>query len=266
MAIGKCLLTGATGTFAKSHLYPLAFTAPAVPGSYFIQAGEGTRPIRTFTSWYDKKILTHKGEKIISLLDDKGIKELRRLHLVWSGWGGEDNIPPEIVVNRFDEKRGIRKIQNLDSSVLRLFFLSVLWRWGQSSLSAAKHVKISEANLEVIRRMILENDPGEANFFGMTLTQISTRGAPHNLAPIKREMEKCENEVYSYIRFYFDGLVVHIHTSAVDIERFGVMLLGQADELVVIAIDHDRSFQFENMGKMISETNHLYPQVMKKLN
>ena len=66
-------------------------------------------------------------------------------------------------------------------------------------------------------------------------------------------------------RFYFDGLIVHVHTSKVDVGKFGLMLLGQANELVVVAIDHERSFQFENMGKMIFEADHLYPQVMKKL-
>lgn len=50
-------------------------------------------------------------------------------------------------------------------------------------------------------------------------------------------------------RFYFDGLIVHVHTSKVDVGKF----------------DHERSFQFENMGKMIFEADHLYPQVMKKL-
>lgn len=265
MAIGKCLLTGATGTFAKSHLYPLAFTAPEIPGSYFIQAGEGTRPIRTFTSWYDKKILTHKGEKIISMIDDRGIKELRRLKLVWSGWDGQEKIPSDVVINRFDDQRGIRKIEDLDSSVLRVFFLSILWRWGQSSLAAAKDVKISDADLRIIGQMLLEGSPGDPDFFAMTLTQISTKGASHNLAPIKLEMEKNENEVYPFIRLYFDGLVVHVHTSKVDVVKFGSMLLGHAGELVLLAIDHDRSFQFENMGKMICEANQYYPDIMKKL-
>lgn len=265
MAIGKCLLTGTTGTFAKSHLYPLAFTAPEVPGSYFIQAGEGTRPIRTFTSWYDKKILTHKGEKIVSIIDDRGIKELRRLKLVWSGWDGEEKIPSDVVINRFDEQRGIRTIENLDSSILRVFFLSILWRWGQSSLAAAKDVKISEADLKVIGQLLLDDSPGDPNFFAMTLTQISTKGASHNLAPIKREMEKSESEVYPFIRLYFDGLVVHVHTSRVDAVKFGPMLLGHASELVLLAIDHERTFQFENMGKMIKEANYQYPNIMKKL-
>jgi hypothetical protein len=126
-------------------------------------------------------------------------------------------------------------------------------------------VEISDVDLETIRQMILEDSPGEADFFGMTLTQISTKGASHNLAPIKREMEKSESETYPFIRFYFDGLIVHVHTSKVDVGKFGPMLLGQANELVVVAIDHERSFQFENMGKMIFEANHLYPQVMNKL-
>jgi hypothetical protein len=265
MAIGKCLLTGATGTFAKSHLYPLAFTAPEVPGSYFIQAGEGTRPIRTFTSWFDKNILTHKGEKIISLVDDKAIKELRRLKLVWSGWGGEEKLPAGITVDRFDEHRGVRKIEGFDSSLLRIFFLSVLWRWGQSRIAAAKDVELSAADLNVIGQLILDNSPGDPGYFGMTIIQVSTKGPTHNLAPIRREMEKDDGGVYPYVRLYFDGLIVHVHTSKVDVEKFRSMLLGYSNDLVLLAIDHERTFQFENMTKMIAEANNMYPGILKKL-
>ena len=99
---GVCALLGVEGTYAKSHLIPLSLTSPSTKGERFIEAGRGLRPIRRFTSWYDQQLVIREGEKILSEIDTAGIEELRRLKLIWSGWGGrkklalaEYEIPPD---------------------------------------------------------------------------------------------------------------------------------------------------------------------------
>ena len=45
------------------------------------------RPVWRSNSWYDYNLVTAKGEKILSEIDDLAISELRKHKLIWSGFG-----------------------------------------------------------------------------------------------------------------------------------------------------------------------------------
>src|SRR5260370_16132745 len=93
-----CKLTGDKGKFVDSHLIPQAFTRPPA-GEGFISGGEGSRPKRNWSSWYDQKLVTERGEQLLANYDDWAIKELRRLELVC--WSGKTCLPIE---SRFGSK------------------------------------------------------------------------------------------------------------------------------------------------------------------
>ncbi|WP_339414343.1 hypothetical protein [Pseudomonas sp. EA_35y_Pfl2_R5] len=269
MAIGKCRLTGATGTFAKSHLTPQAFTAPDISGAYFIEAGEGSIPKRTFTSWYDKGILTLKGEKFLAGMDDWGVKFLRQHKLVWSGWGDELALPQEHFI-KVSDTHGVRQVVTGDSKKLRIFLLSILWRWAVSGLKAAKEVSIPVEHEYRLRDMILSGDSGCSGFYGITLTQMATRGSPHNMAPIRVEMpveypDQAAPVNYQVFRVYFDGLVVRYFVNEVDLDSFGGMLVGEGDSFSFPTIAAEASFQYENLFKGMYEVESSYSNIVDKL-
>jgi hypothetical protein len=70
MAYGVCKLTGKSGKFVKSHLLPKALTRPGVAGEYFISGGQGCRPKKRWTSWYDQELVIKKGEDILANYDN----------------------------------------------------------------------------------------------------------------------------------------------------------------------------------------------------
>ena len=56
-----------------------------------------------------------------------------------------------------------------DYAKLKLFFLSVLWRSGASSQPFFKSVDLGPHNMEIIRKAILESNPGDSDFYATVL-------------------------------------------------------------------------------------------------
>lgn len=182
MAQGVCKLTGKHGAFIEAHLIPKALTKPERPGLPFLQAGDGNRPTRRWTSWYDNQLVTQSGEDILTALDTWAITELRRNKLVWSGWqdaislGGNHEPIPET-------EYGFRTIVGVDTRRLRLFLLSLLWRAAATSRPEFNAIDVPVHDLEQIRQMVLTGSVEPIEFYAMQLIQLSTLGSIHNLTP-----------------------------------------------------------------------------------
>lgn len=82
---GICKLTGDEGKFVKAHIIPKALTKLSRTGEVYLQAGGGGFITRRRDSWYDMRILTQRGEDVITEYDTQGIEFLRKHSLVWSG-------------------------------------------------------------------------------------------------------------------------------------------------------------------------------------
>ena len=266
MAVGTCLLTGKNGTFVKSHLTPLALTAPE-EGIYFIQSGEETRPTRSHTSWYDKSIVTRKGEDILADIDGQAIAILRELRLVWSGWpDGEDFLSaPDFTA--MDNSYGARKIQHDGLGMLRIFFLSLLWRWGVSRTRPASEIIVPPHDMPKLRDLILQRASGEPSFYPISLTQLSSRGPRQNLCPLAQNIGSWEGEAdgYPIFRFYFDGLIAHIHRSRGFAENAPSLVMCATDALVVPTIAYGVSAQHLNLQAGIRDAQRRHPDSMRKL-
>lgn len=242
---GTCALSGEYGQFVKSHLIPRSLTRLSTTGEKHIQFAIGGRGQRVSDSWYDLKLVTQRGEDILSDLDSCGIDELRRLHLVWSGWAGHASVGTILGLN---DDVPFRTIRLDDSAPLRLFFLSLLWRAGASKLDAFQHVQLSAAELEDLRKRVWSRSPGSVNDFPIMLHQISTLGPPHNRVPLLEEQrllgdDGVESEkVATYVRFYFEGLVARIYLGSRQPVPEWVTLTAIRDDGNVLVSLH----QFEN--------------------
>lgn len=261
MARGTCKLTGTHGKFVASHLIPKALTRPAITGAPLLQYGSGMKPSRRWDSWYDKNLVTREGEDILTALDTWAITELRKHKLVWSGWG-----PMTALTTGHDAIGGTpwgsRRIKPIDTQRLRLFFLSLLWRAAASSRPEFSEVALPPDELECLRAMIVGGNHEPLHFYPMALVQLSTMGEIHNQTPFAdmKRVPAMGNEPERLIpifRFYFDGLIIHIHQQTTDSgyeTRLGPLIVGNGDELAVTTVTFEASFQLENLRTVVAES------------
>ncbi|MCF8795319.1 hypothetical protein [Xanthomonas campestris] len=262
---GYCKLTGRPGAFVKSHLIPDALTKPSQAGEPLFQYGDGPKPSRRWSSWYDTELVTRAGEDILSALDTWAISVLREHKPVWSGWG--DMVQLGELHTKFDDDHGIREVST-DTKKLRMFFLSLLWRAAASELYEFREIVLPQKDLEVLRKIVLgENEPDPC-FYPVQLTQISTKGLKHNQAPYPdiKYIPDIENEnaaPYSMktIRFYFDGLIAHFATelhpshSASDL---GKIVVGTEPTVVLSTVTFEDSMQGREVYSVLGQ---YHPQI-----
>lgn len=251
MAFGTCKLTGNKATLIKCHLLPKALTSPPDKGEVRVEGGLGRRPISRFDSWFDKTLVTRKGEDIFELLDAFAISELRRHRLVWSSWDETDICCPKSS-ERIDDQWGVRNIAFSNPSRMRLFCLSLLWRAAMTKLPGFDTIELRPKRLQLIGDMLLSNDPSPLEHFPVHLIQLRTLGGWHNQTPIKQtkrfmDVDGSEQKVGMY-RFYMDGLVIHIDDELDDPVRwrFKGQALGETEEQMVLTMPFEQSFQ-ENL-------------------
>ena len=266
-----CKLTGQRGKFVESHLIPKALTKPDESGSAFIQAEIGRRPVRRWSSWYDKQLVIQSGEDVLSFLDGWAIPELRKHKLIWSGWGPAQILPDVQMLagiwaaTPMNSNWGYRVIKGINPLRLRLFFLSLLWRAAATDRSEFSQVAIPSDDLEKLRLMLVNGNPDPLSFYPTELCQFSTMEVIHNHAPITmlktiKNHEEEEKFDVPMFRFYLDGMMAHMHRKASNIDRtawFGSSIVGAGDELVVANVPFETSFQNEDLRRVIADgANH----------
>lgn len=263
---GVCRLTGTHGKFAKSHLIPRALTKPTEPGAPLLQAG-GKQPITIRRdSWYDRGIVTLEGESILGRIDGAAITELRRLKLIWSGWDGARTLPDPDHRPVVPPAHGARLLRGVNAPVLRTFFLSLLWRAAVTSRFEFAEVMLPEADVARIGELVLSGEWGPVDFYPATLVQLSTVGVIHNFPPIveTKHIPSLQGSVawdVDFVRFYLDGLIFHMHKHASDngeTERLGKVMLGGAEDLLVMTVTYEQSWQGENLEETIAHS--MFPE------
>jgi hypothetical protein len=83
-------------------------------------------------------------------------------------------------------------------------------------LAEFAEVRLSLDDLEDLRLRVLNMDPGKPEDYPIQLFQLISRGPRHNRTPLQErkplyEDDGSEGAEISYVRFYFDGLVSHVH-------------------------------------------------------
>ncbi len=154
--------------------------------------------------------------------------------------------------------------------MLRLFFLSLLWRAAATTLPEFHAVQLPPEGLERLRKMLVTSDPEPSYFYPISLLQIVTRGPAHNLAPIAKDFGPLDMDsvpTLKTFRFYFDGLIVHVHCPP-NVETFSKVpehIVGYSTRLAVQTQTWEDSFQFANMKQHVLEGTLQWPDVIQKL-
>lgn len=194
---GVCQLTGDFGPFQRSHILPKAVTKLSDNGERYRETSLNTRPVWRSNSWYDYNLVTAKGEKILSEIDDLAISELRKHKLIWSGFGPKWKNSPTSY--RLDEP--VRTVSGLNTKLVRLFFISLLWRAAASQREEMSDIYLPQQELDVLKLMIVRKESGEPGFLPMYINQISNIGVHHNRTPIYEKQVIGDIEVDTF-RFY----------------------------------------------------------------
>jgi len=254
MAEGTCKLTRSKGKFVRAHLIPKALTRPEEPGLSFKQFGQDGRLTRRWDSWYDSQLVTERGEEILAELDSWAIEALRKHRLIWSGWGPAQKLA---VNDHFEYPGGgVRRIQVIDGKRLRLFCLSLLWRAAATDRLEFEEVVLKPAELENLRLMVCQGETEPVSFYPAALVQLSTLGDKHNQSPIVSTKLIPSVGVHAQrnipiFRFYFEGLVIHIHRHASDdgyTESMGPTMVGGDDTtLFVTTVPYETSWERDNL-------------------
>lgn len=259
---GKCKLTHEEGFFVKSHIYPESVTRHDIKGSPIYEVGEGRRPRKRLTSWYDRGLCTLSGEKILASYDDWAVKCLRRHKLIWSGWGSDKadlSGATQILDGHY-----IRQVEGEDWNRLRLFYLSLLWRAAQSERAEFAEITVPAEDLEYLRQLVKDGDVGPLDFYPISLVQLTSRGPSHNLSPLSQEMAEFSlgAEASPIFRFYFQGLIAHIFRPKLGVSSdrapFGI---GTSDKLTLMARPYEGSWQQENLNTCLWEAYRDWPQI-----
>jgi hypothetical protein len=271
MILGICKLTRKRGSYVRAHLIPNALTRPAKKGLPLFQTGRGLRPVRRWSSWYDDQLVIDEGEAILGSLDNWAIPWLRKHRLVWSGWG-----PMQVLTDRHvmipGTRYGLREIDGIDSIKLRLFLLSLLWRAAATQRWEFSDVVLPPPDLEQLRLMLIAGDPNPLTFYPCCLVQMSTIGPIHNHTPIADEkvipaIDGQPEQRIPFFRFFFDGLIVHMHRQSDDGNTIGLgsLVVGSGSKLVVTTVPYQDSFQWENFQNLMNDAWMTWPTLMAKL-
>lgn len=264
---GTCALTGTYGKYIKAHILPESLTKPAIPGEHFIQAGQGERPIKRWTSWYDPNLVTSEGERILANYDDWAIAELRRLNLVWSN-AYSDHISASSDWNSVGQTgHGVRFVDQIDGDKLRLFLLSILWRAAASKLPELQKIRISQRHLVRIAKMLLNADPHPYYFYPACIIQLSGLGPRHNYTPLPGKKRFDNNASVRIFRFYLDGLAIHFHRDLDlgDWRSMGDLCVQGSGRIGVITVPYELSHQNEVLEREAQSAEAQWPDILARL-
>jgi hypothetical protein len=254
--VGQCKLTGVHGRYVASHIIPKALTDSG-EGKPLTQKGRNGRYIKRWTSWYDSRLVTAEGEAILASYDNWAINFFREKKLIWSSWGPIVQLESPDHIWLPGPQVGIRQLRGVDCERLRLFFLSLLWRAAATSLFEFRLVSIPADELAQLREMVLHGRVEPYHFYPVTLIQLWTRSFPHNQAvgrlikrqpmvdPVTEKLVEDSLREIDHYRFYFDGLIAHMHINddPEHVAGVGPVYVGPGNDLAVTTVRSEGSRQ-----------------------
>ena len=256
---GICKLTGIEGDYVKSHIIPQSLTRLSKTGEKYIETGIGHKTVRRSTSWYDYNLVIRVGEDILAKIDSFAVDILRQHKLIWSSWSGQELKFPDEIISDQDGHPIARMLKIENSEAIILFFQSLLWRAAASSRAELNDVTLDNFIIEDLRLRILNNNCGSYEDYPVQLFQLITKGIEHNRTPILENKEFISRDginygEYTYVRFYFDGLIAYIYLPKVEgyDQNFLSLCIRNENHSVVIIKKFEESRALENIETLVA--------------
>lgn len=192
----NCKGCGQHKKLVKSHI---------IPESFFVglRAHDGKSPLKITdqrnvfpkkapVGEYDSKILCRECEDIFNAFDNYGSRFLLHERKDFKKLNYGENI-------------NVYSVESFDYTLLKLFFISVLWRASISSREFYSNVELGPFQ-DRAKELIWHQDPGEQDEFSCVLSTLEGHDAADSILPPYRERWDGIN----FYRFYLFGCVLSI--------------------------------------------------------
>ncbi|MGF1694455.1 hypothetical protein L4C54_02130 [Vibrio lamellibrachiae] len=218
----KCKGCGESKKLIKAHV---------IPESFFVSMKSSSKPLRLITNTsgvypkkspigvYDQNILCRQCEDKFQQIDDYGYRVLI---------GEEDKQTPQ-----YDEAQLVGyRINKVDVSKLKLFFISILWRASISEQQFYSKVKLGSLE-DKAQKLIWDGKSGELDDFSFVLAKFDdvSDGVSRTLMDPHPESWFDVN----YHRFYLYGYILYIKTDVKETPSEWKPFISHDDNLIVIS-------------------------------
>lgn len=200
---------------------------------------KGVYPKRCPIGVYDKNILCKDCEERFQQVDNYGVDLLLK----------KEHKQEKLM---YKERIAGYKITSFDYSLLKLFFISILWR-----ASISKHTFYSKVDLgpfeDIAKNLIWNNDPGEIEIFPCVLAKFTDNKVGRIMFDPHREKFYGINQY----RFYLFGYVLYIKVDQQKksefYEYFGI---SKRKDLIIIGRNFNNSKEFPVLKKIIENAGN----------
>ena len=215
-----CRGCGREKKLIKAHIIPESFFRGLRDGQKapkIYSTTEGIHPKKAPIGVYDMEILCNDCEQNFQTLDDYGCQVLIK---------NEQDLEPLL---RGGKIVGYR-INNVDTTKLKLFFLSILWRASISTQYFYSKVALNRLE-EKVKNLIWENDPGGTHDFSFVLARFEGDGAGRVI------LDPHEERWFGvrYYRFYLYGYILHIKADSQKTPSQWEPFIPNDDSIIVVS-------------------------------
>lgn len=219
-----CKGCGSNTKLIKAHIIPESFFTGLRDGEKapkVISNTPGVYPKKAPIGIYDKNILCRNCEDRFQLLDDYGYRVL----IV------QEQNHQSLVDVRSGRTIGY-KINQIDHSTLKLFFISILWR-----ASISEHIfysKINLGELEVLaKESIWKMDAGNSHYFSFVLGKFDGDASSTGRTILDPHAEKWFG--VNYYRFYLYGFILYIKADEQETPAEWSKFISGGNDLIVVS-------------------------------
>jgi len=218
----QCRMCGKNRSLIKAHIIPMSFYRHVQTSGQPLEiltntAGKFAK--RSHKGIYDKEILCQECEKIFGPWDDYAQKLLLR------NFSDEDLVRNGSIIVAY-------KIARFNYDLLKLFFLSVLWRAAVSGHDFFSRVSLGPFEAP-LRSMLLNRDPGSPETFAVTLSIFDDPGRIGMLDPHRDRYDGI-----NYFRFYMAHFVSYIKVDRRPPPKFLKEFYLKPGEPLIVIIRH----------------------------
>lgn len=234
----KCKGCNEEKKLVKAHIIPESFFSDLRDGDNplaLLTNTSGIYPKRANKGIYDKNILCRDCEDIFQTVDNYGQKIL--LH------SEQEQLISNGIVAGF-------KVDQFDYKLLKLFFLSILWR---SSVSTHKfYSKIALGPFEdAVKKLIWNNSPGAPDEFSCILAKFTDE----KIGKIILNPHRDKLDQINYYRFYLSGYILYIKVDKRHSSSFyKPFVINKNDPLIIIARDIKNSKEYQILLDIIRKS------------
>jgi hypothetical protein len=233
----SCRYCGRDRKLVRAHIIPEGFYRRIRnddPDLYLVSEVPGEYPKRAWIGPYDEGILCERCDGRFGKWDDYAQKLLGR------------EAPGAAIVSRSGEIVGYEP-QDYQYSLLKLFFISLLWR-----ASVSSHVLFQSIQLGPYERRAKElldsEEPGEADEFAVLLAKFAPHPAAEGMfSPYQKRIGDI-----NYIHFYFGGYVARIKVDQRPVPKeFEPLVLAAGRPLSLVGLSFVGSPEYFRMRDVV---------------